>query len=48
MRRYFAYLIYMEKQINKALVFNDKNLYKQIEDEKLVDEVMRGEIYCPE
>lgn len=47
-RRYFAYLIYMEKQINKALVFNDKHFVWQIEDEKLVDEVMRGDFYMHE
>ena len=45
-RRYFAFLIYMEKQVTKALVFNDiKMLLWQSEGERLEEELMRGEIY---
>lgn len=45
-RRYFAFLIYMEKQVNKALVFNkSKMLLWQSEGDRLEEELMEGEIY---
>ena len=45
-RRYFAFLIYMEKQTNKALVFNDKKmLLWESEGDRLEEELIQGEIY---
>lgn len=48
-RRYFAYLVYKEKHVNKAIVFNDqmKALW-QCEDICLDDALLRGEIYEPQ
>lgn len=43
----YLYLVYLEKNVNKAIVFNTQGFFKLIEDEDLVNEVMRGELHNP-
>ena len=43
----YLYLVYLEKNVNKAIVFNPQGFFKLIEDEDLVDEVMRGVFHNP-
>ena len=43
----YLYLVYLEKNVNKTIVFNPQVFFKLIEDEDLVDEVMRGVLHNP-